>query len=91
MPTSGSSYDNDARGTLLGALAQIAASLATGEEPTEVLGGVLARVALAVDAVGVSLWLSEGGELRCEARVGDYTGWIRRSEIWGVSEDEAIN
>ncbi|NOG72600.1 SH3 domain-containing protein [Roseicella sp. DB1501] len=27
----------------------------------------------------------------CEARVGDYRGWIRRSEIWGVAPDEAIN
>ena len=70
MPTSGGAYDNDTRGTLFSALAQIAASLATGEDPTEVLGGVLSRVALAVDAAGVSLWLSEGGELRCEARVG---------------------
>ena len=35
----------DTRGTLLGALAQIAAALDSGEEPTEVLAGVLARVA----------------------------------------------
>jgi two-component system, NtrC family, sensor kinase len=55
---------------LLSALAQIAASLATGEEPTEVLGGVLSRVMSAVDADGVSLWLSEGAELRCDARAG---------------------
>jgi two-component system NtrC family sensor kinase len=70
VPASGGAYEDDARGTLLGALAQIAASLATGEEPTEVLGGVLSRVAKVVDAASVSLWLSEGGELRCEARAG---------------------
>jgi two-component system, NtrC family, sensor kinase len=70
VPTTAAAYGNDARGTLLSALAQIAASLATGEEPTEVLGGVLSRLATAVGAAGVSLWLSEGGELRCEARVG---------------------
>ncbi|WP_128080084.1 SH3 domain-containing protein [Roseicella frigidaeris] len=27
----------------------------------------------------------------CEARVGDYRGWIRRSEVWGVAPDEAVN
>ena len=27
----------------------------------------------------------------CEAKVGDYRGWIKRSEIWGVAGDEAIN
>ncbi|MFC7477308.1 SH3 domain-containing protein [Dankookia sp. GCM10030260] len=27
----------------------------------------------------------------CEAKVGDYRGWIRRSEIWGVAAEEAIN
>ena len=70
-PTIDGSHGEDARGTLLSALAQIAASLATGEEPTEVLGGVLSRVAAAVGATGVSLWLSEGAELRCEARTGD--------------------
>ena len=70
MPDTGGAYVNDARAALLSALGQIAASLATGEEPTEVLGGVLSRVAAAVNAAGVSLWLSEGGELRCEARVG---------------------
>jgi two-component system NtrC family sensor kinase len=70
VPASGGAYEDDARGTLLRALAQIAASLATGEEPTEVLGGVLSRVAEVVDAASVSLWLSDGGELRCEARAG---------------------
>ena len=69
-PTLGESPGNDARGTLLSALAQIAASLATGEDPTEVLGGVLSRAASAVGAAGISLWLSEGSELRCEGRAG---------------------
>jgi two-component system NtrC family sensor kinase len=55
---------------MLSALAQIAASLATGEEPTEVLGGVLSRIAAAVGAAGVSLWLSDAGDLRCHARAG---------------------
>ena len=27
----------------------------------------------------------------CEAKVGDYRGWIKRSEIWGVAGNEAIN
>jgi SH3-like domain-containing protein len=27
----------------------------------------------------------------CEARVGDYRGWIRRGEIWGVTAGEAVN
>ena len=60
----------DLRATLLNALAQIAASLATGDEPTEVLGGVLSRIATAVAAEGVSLWLAEGSALRCHGRVG---------------------
>ena len=71
MPTSVGAYDNDARGALLTALAQIAASLAAGEEPTDVLGGVLSRIAEAVGAPGVSLWLSEDADLRCVARVGE--------------------
>ena len=71
MPATAGAYENEARGALLTALAQIAASLATSEEPTEVLGGVLSRIAEAVDAAGVSLWLSEDAELRCVARVGE--------------------
>ena len=55
---------------LLAALAQIAAALATGDAPTEVLGGVLARVADTVLASSVSLWLMDEMELRCMARVG---------------------
>jgi two-component system NtrC family sensor kinase len=35
-----------------------------------VLGGVLSAVAAAVGASGVSLWLSDGADLRCHARVG---------------------
>ncbi|HKP15265.1 MAG TPA: ATP-binding protein [Gemmatimonadaceae bacterium] len=70
MPDAPESHATDARGALLSALAQIAASLATGDEPTEVLGGVLACVAAAVGASGVSLWLSDGADLRCDTRVG---------------------
>jgi two-component system NtrC family sensor kinase len=70
VPGSPGSYGNDARGSLLSALARIAASLATGDEPTEVLGGVLSSVSAAVGASGVSLWLGDGSDLRCDARVG---------------------
>jgi two-component system, NtrC family, sensor kinase len=55
---------------LLAALAQIAAALATGDAPTEVLGGVLARVAETARASSCSLWLMDELELRCKARVG---------------------
>ncbi|WP_135467760.1 SH3 domain-containing protein [Crenalkalicoccus roseus] len=27
----------------------------------------------------------------CEVQVGDYRGWLKRSEIWGVAPDEAVN
>lgn len=37
-----------------------------------------------------SLRRCEAGSAWCEARVGDYGGWIRRSEIWGVTSDEVI-
>jgi PAS domain S-box-containing protein len=60
----------DSRGVLLSALAQIAASLATGDDPTEVLVSVLARIAAAVNASGISLWLVEPAAVRCHARVG---------------------
>ncbi len=56
--------------SLLHAVAQIAAALATGEAPGEVLPGVLERVADTIGAANVSLWLGGEGELRCEARVG---------------------
>jgi two-component system NtrC family sensor kinase len=52
------------------AVAQIAAALATGDVPTDVLGGVLARVADTVSVSSVSLWLNDEGDLRCKARVG---------------------
>ena len=55
---------------LLHAVAQIAAALATGDAPGEVLPRVLERVADTVGASAVSLWLDGEGELRCEARVG---------------------
>jgi two-component system NtrC family sensor kinase len=55
---------------LLAAVAHIAAALATGDAPTEVLGGVLARVADTVYASSASIWLMDELELRCKARVG---------------------
>src|SRR5205823_1157712 len=55
---------------LLHAVAQIAAALATGDAPSEVLPGVLERVADTVGASNISLWLGGEGELRCEARIG---------------------
>jgi two-component system NtrC family sensor kinase len=55
---------------LLHAIAQIAAALATGDAPSEVLPGVLERVADTVDASNISLWLGGEGELRCAARIG---------------------
>ena len=69
-PVIAGSNGDDARGALLSALAQIAASLASGEEPTEVLSGVLSRTAAAVGAAGISLWLTEPDGLRCHARAG---------------------
>lgn len=54
----------------LGAISQIAAALATGDAPTEVLGGVLTRIADTVRATSCSLWLMDELELRCKARVG---------------------
>jgi two-component system NtrC family sensor kinase len=62
--------EHGARPPLLAAIAQIAAALATGDAPTEVLGGVLARVSDTVLASSVSLWLMDRLELRCKARVG---------------------
>ena len=55
---------------LLNAIGQIAAALATGNAPAEVLPGVLARIADTVRARGISLWMRHEGELRCEARAG---------------------
>ncbi|HKH92995.1 MAG TPA: ATP-binding protein [Gemmatimonadaceae bacterium] len=84
----------DTRGTLLSALAQIAASLATGDDPTEVLGGVLSGISRAVGATGVSLWLIEPTGMRCNARVGvappspiDVRTRLTRS---GRSDDEML-
>src|SRR5437879_4285157 len=65
-----STRDESARPPLLTAVAQIAAALATGDAPSEVLGGVLARVADTVQATSVSLWLMDEQDLRCKARVG---------------------
>ncbi len=54
----------------LGSISRIAAALATGDAPTEVLGGVLTCIAETVRASGCSLWLMDELELRCKARVG---------------------
>jgi two-component system NtrC family sensor kinase len=54
----------------VGAISQIAAALATGDAPIEVLGSVLSRIADTVSASGCSLWLTDELELRCKARVG---------------------
>ncbi len=42
--------------------------------------------------VGVILRLRscEAGSQWCQAQIGDYRGYIRRSEIWGVTPDEVI-
>lgn len=74
---------------LLAALAQIAAALATGDAPTEVLGGVLARVADTVQASSVSLWLMDEMELRCNARVGapPPTGAVVRARLSQLGRD----
>ena len=58
---------------LLHAVAQIAAALATRDAPSDVLPGVLERIADTVGAAGVSLWLGGEGELKCEARFGSGT------------------
>ena len=75
---------------LLAALAQIAAALATGAAPTEVLGGVLARVADTVFASSVSLWLMDEMELRCKSRVGapPPTGGVVRARLAQQSRDQ---
>jgi two-component system NtrC family sensor kinase len=44
--------------------------LATGDAPTDVLGGVLARLSDTVAVSSASLWLTDELELRCKARVG---------------------
>jgi two-component system NtrC family sensor kinase len=54
----------------LGAISRIAAALATGDAPIEVLGGVLTHIADTVHASSCSLWLMDESELRCKARVG---------------------
>lgn len=42
--------------------------------------------------VGVILRLRtcEAGSQWCQAQIGDYRGYIRRSEIWGVTPDEVV-
>ena len=60
----------DAVDAYLGAISRIAAALATDDDPTDVLGGVLARISDVVHASGCSLWLMDDLELRCKAKVG---------------------
>ena len=55
---------------LLHAVAQIAAALATRDAPTEVLPGVLERIADTVDATSASLWMGTEASLHCDARIG---------------------
>jgi SH3-like domain-containing protein len=33
----------------------------------------------------------EAGSPWCEVQVGDYRGFVKRSEVWGVAPDEAVN
>ncbi|HYZ32868.1 MAG TPA: SH3 domain-containing protein, partial [Crenalkalicoccus sp.] len=33
----------------------------------------------------------DAGSAWCEAQVGDYRGWLRRGEIWGVTAEEPVN
>jgi two-component system NtrC family sensor kinase len=74
---------------LLASLAQIAAALATGDAPTEVLGGVLTRIADTVPVSGVSLWLTDDMDLRCKARVGapPPTAAAVRAHVSGTRRD----
>ncbi len=32
----------------------------------------------------------EAGKAWCQVQVGDYRGWLQRSEMWGVDADEAV-
>ena len=82
-PVGAATSERHSDAALLSALAQIAAALATGDAPTEVLGGVLARVADTVLASSVSLWLMDERELRCKSRVGapPPTGAVVRARL----------
>ena len=78
--------------SLLAAVAQIAAALATGDAPTEVLGGVLARVADTIPATSVSLWLTDETDLRCKARIGGPppTASAVRAHVSGALRDPSL-
>ena len=69
-PLSPSAAPAESAESYLRAVAQIAAALATGDAPTEVLGGVLARIADSARATSCSLWLMDELELRCKAKFG---------------------
>jgi SH3-like domain-containing protein len=32
----------------------------------------------------------QAGSAWCEVQVGDYRGWVRRAEIWGIAPEEAL-
>ncbi len=38
----------------------------------------------------VRLRSCEAGSLWCQAQVGDYRGWMKRADLWGVTADEVI-
>jgi SH3-like domain-containing protein len=31
------------------------------------------------------------GKLWCDMQVGDYRGWLKRTDVWGIYADEAVN
>jgi SH3-like domain-containing protein len=33
----------------------------------------------------------EAGKLWCDMQVGDYRGWLKRDDVWGLTGDEAVN
>jgi len=48
-------------------------------------------VAILKPGVVVRLRGCEAGKAWCDIQVGDYRGWIRRDEIWGVYPNEVVN
>lgn len=49
-----------------------------------------APVARLKPGVIVRLRSCEAASPWCQAQVGDYRGWMKRAELWGVSPDEVI-
>jgi SH3-like domain-containing protein len=33
----------------------------------------------------------QAGKQWCEMQVGEYRGWLKRTDVWGVYPDEAVN